>query len=274
MLAALQHILATIGFHDDVGTFIVLFGLVVTRLVTAITLTPFMGGKTVSPQVKVGLAVLISILVFPTLAPHLNAGELSSLRVMCLLIKEAVIGSTIGFLSQIIFQSVQMAGATMDYSRGMSQATFFAPQLENNVSLLGQLQLQASLVLFLVLNGHLLFLRALAGSFQKMPLLDFPQFSGGTMAAMEHMARYTGESLVIAVQLSAPVLLALFLVDVSFGAIGKVASGLNVHQESQPVKAMFGLAVFLLALSYLVSRMPGYFAGMIEEIKQFILHIT
>ena len=192
MLAALQHILASIGFHDDVGTFIVLFGLIVTRLVTAITLTPFMGGKTVSPQVKVGLAALISILVFPTLAPHLNAGELSSLRVLCLLIKEAVIGSTIGFLSQIIFQSVQMAGATMDYSRGMSQATFFAPQLENNVSLLGQLQLQASLVLFLVLNGHLLFLRALAGSFQKMPLLDFPQFSGGTMAAMEQMARYYG----------------------------------------------------------------------------------
>ena len=85
-----------------------------------------------------------------------------------------------------------MAGATMDYVRGMSQATFFAPQLENNVSLLGQLQLQASLVLFLVLNGHLLFLRALAASFQKMPLLEFPQFSGGTMAAMEQMARYTG----------------------------------------------------------------------------------
>jgi flagellar biosynthesis protein FliR len=94
------------------------------------------------------------------------------------------------------------------------------------------------------------------------------------MASMEQMARYTGESLLIAVQLSAPVLLALFLVDVSFGAIGKVASGLNVHQESQPVKAMFGLAVFLLALSYLVSRMPGYFAGMIEQIKQFVVHIA
>ena len=45
MLAALQHILASIGFHDDVGTFIVLFGLIVTRLVTAITLTPFMGER-------------------------------------------------------------------------------------------------------------------------------------------------------------------------------------------------------------------------------------
>ena len=36
------------------------------------------------------------------------------------------------------------------------------------------------------------------------------------------------------------------------------------------MKAMFGLAVFLLALAYLVSRMPGYFAEMVEQIKQFV----
>ena len=65
---------------------------------------------------------------------------------------------------------MQMAGAMVDYGRGMSQATFFAPQLETNVSLLGQLQFQAALVLFLFLNGHLLFLRALASSFQIIPL--------------------------------------------------------------------------------------------------------
>ena len=274
MLAALQQILSNLGIHQDVTAFVVLFGLVLARLVTAITLTPFLGGRAVSSRIKVGLAAVISIVLFPTLASQFNPGELSSLRVMCLLIKESVIGATIGFLSQIIFQSVQMAGATMDYARGMSQATFFAPQLEDNVSVTGQLQLQATLVLFLVLNGHLLFLRALAASFQKMPLLEFPKFSGGTLIAMEQMARYTGESLLVAVQLSAPVLLALFLVDVSFGGLGKVASGLNVHNESQPVKAMFGLGVFLLALSYIVGRMPGYFAQMMDEIRQFIQHIS
>jgi flagellar biosynthesis protein FliR len=274
MLSALQHIIGSMGFHDDVGAFIVLFGLIMARLVTAISLTPFMGGRSTASQIKIGIAVLTGILLFPSVAPRTSIGDLNAFRVLCLLIKEGVIGGIIGFLAQIIFQAVQMAGATMDYARGMSQATFFAPQLETNVSLIGQLQLQATVVLFLLFNGHLMFLRALAASFAKIPLLEFPHFSNGLLPATEQMARYTGDSLVIAVQLSAPVLVALFLVDVSFGVIGKVASGFNVHNESQPVKALLGLGVFFLTLSYIVGRMPGYFADMLQQIEQFALHIA
>jgi flagellar biosynthetic protein FliR len=270
MLPALQHLLANLGIHTDIAAFLVLFGLVLARLVSAITLAPFLGGRSVTGRVKVGLAVVISMLLFTSVAPQANLGELTTLRVMCLLVKEAVIGATLGFLSQLVFYSVQMAGATVDYGRGMSQATFLAPQLETNVSLLGQLQFQASLVLFLVLNGHLLFLRALAASYRSVPLLEFPAFSGGAFAAAEQMAHYTADSLVIALQLSAPALLALFLVDISFGMLGKVASGFRVHTESQPVKAMVGLGVVLLALAYIVDRLPGYFAGMIQQTEQLM----
>lgn len=273
MLAALQHILANLGIHTDIATFLVLFGLILARLTAAIVLTPFLGGRTVTGRIKIGLAVLISMLLFTSVAPKASVGEMNTLRVMCLLVKEAVIGATLGFLSQIVFFSVQMAGAMVDYGRGMSQATFFAPQLESNVSLLGQMQFQAALVLFLVLNGHLLFLRALADSYRSVPLLEFPSFSGGTFAGAEQMAHYTANSLMIAVQLSAPALLALFLVDISFGILGKAASGFHIHSESQPVKALLGLGVVLLALAYIMGRMPGYFAGMLQEVDQFVRHL-
>jgi flagellar biosynthetic protein FliR len=269
MLVALQRVLANLGIHTEINSFLVLFGLIFARLATAISLTPFLGGRSVAGRIKVGLAVVISALLYTSVAPDSNLGDLNVLRVMGLVVKEAVIGATIGFLSQLVFQSVQMAGAMMDYSRGMSQATFLAPQLETNVSLLGQLQLQAALVLFLVLNGHLLFVKALAASFHNVPLLEFPKFSVGTLAGMEQMAHYTSESIRIALQLSAPALLALFLVDVSFGMIGKVASGIRVHTESQPVKALLGLVVVLFALGYILNRMPGYFADMLQMVEQF-----
>src|SRR5262249_51415504 len=184
---------------------------------------PFLGGKSAAGTIKIGFAVIISALLYTSVVPQSNMGEMNTLRVMCLMVKEGVIGATLGFLSQLVFYSVQMAGAMVDYGRGMSQATFLAPQLETNVSLLGQLQFQAVLVLFLILNGHLLFLRAMADSYRTVPLLQFPAFSGGTLGAAEQMARYTGDSLLTAIQLSAPALLALFLVDISFGMLGKVA---------------------------------------------------
>jgi flagellar biosynthetic protein FliR len=270
MLAALQHILANLGVHTEIATFLVLFGLVLARIVGAIVLAPFLGGRSVSARIKIGLAAAISLLLFTSVVPQSNLGEMNTLRVMCLLVKEAVIGATLGFLSQLIFYSVQMAGAMVDYGRGMSQATFVAPQLETNVSLLGQIQFQAALVLFLILNGHLVFLRALAASYRNVPLLEFPRFSGGTFAGAEQMAHYTADSLMIAVQLSAPALLALFLVDISFGMLGKVAAGFHVHSESQPVKAIVGLGVVLLALTYIMSRMPGYFSSMLQQVDQFM----
>jgi flagellar biosynthesis protein FliR len=270
MLGALQHILTSLGIHAEPATFIVLFGLIFARLVSAISLAPFLGGRAVSGRIKVGLAAVTGMLLFTSVAPPANLVDMNALRMSCLLVKEAVIGATLGFLSQLIFYSVQMSGAMVDYGRGMSQATFFAPQLESNVSLLGQIQFQASLVLFVVLNGHLLFLRALAQSFRNVPLLDFPTFSGGTIAGAEQIAHYTAETLLISVQLSAPALIALFLVDISFGMLGKVASGFQVHSESQPVKAMVGLGVVLLALAYILNRMPVYFSGMLQELDRFM----
>ena len=272
MLAALQHILASLGFHTDVATFIMLLGLIFARLGLAIGLTPFLGGRAVTARIRIGLALVISLLLYTAVTPQVT-GEMSTLKVMCLLVKEGVIGATLGFLSQVVFNAIQMAGAMIDYGRGMSQATFFAPQLETNVSLLGQLQFQAALALFLVLNGHLFFLRALASSYQSVPILEFPRFGDGTLAGMEQMAHYTGDSIRIAMQLAAPALLTLFLIDVSFGVIAKVASGFNVHNESQPVKALVGLGVVLLSLAYILKSMPAYFADMFQQIGSFMNHI-
>lgn len=273
MLNALQRVLADVGFQTDASTFVLLFGLILTRIATAISFAPFLGGRSAASRIKMGLAFVVTLLLYKSVAPANISGDLSVLRVLCLLIKEAVIGATLGFLTQIVFYSVQMAGAMVDYGRGMSQATFVAPQLETNVSLLGQLQFQAALVLFLLLNGHLRFLQALAESYVNVPLMEFPRFSGGTLNAVEQMARYTAQSLYVALQLSAPALIALFLVDISFGMIGKVASGFNVHNESQPVKAMVGLGVVLLASAYILNRMPEHFAGMLQQIDQFGAHV-
>lgn len=273
MLRAAEQILASLGIHTDVGTFLVLFGLIFARMVGAITLTPFFGGRSIPGQVKVGLAMIVSMLLFENVAPA-NPGPMGTILVVCLLVKELLIGMTIGFMAQIVFNSIQMAGAMVDYGRGMSQATFLAPQLETNVSLLGQLQFQGALVLFLLLNGHLVFLRGLAASFQNVPVLTFPSFASGTTPAAEQLAHYTAQSLVIALQLSAPALLALFLVDVSFGVLGRVASGLQVHTESQPVKAMVGLVIVLLALAYIFNRMPGYFVELMEQMRVFMKNIV
>ena len=60
------------------------------------------------------------------------------------------------------------------------------------------------------------------------------------------------------------------LVDVAFGMLNRVASQINVHQESQPVKAMAGLGVLLLASGFLVSRMQTILGEMMNSVTAML----
>jgi flagellar biosynthetic protein FliR len=71
---------------------------------------------------------------------------------------------------------------------------------------------------------------------------------------------------VIAIQLSAPVLIVLFLVDVAFGVLNKIAPQINVHYESQTVKSLVGLVIVILTIGFVMARLDREFARMIQDL--------
>jgi flagellar biosynthetic protein FliR len=144
----------------------------------------------------------------------------------------------------------------------------FTPQLRSNVSVLAQLKFQMALVLFLTVNGHLIYIRSLALSFEQIPLRGFVRFEA--LASAERVAALSGQVFVVALQLAAPVLVALFLVDVCFAAMAKVAPQMNVYTESQPVKSMVGLAVLLLAIGLIVTRLQGVLSGFLWNVYTLV----
>jgi flagellar biosynthesis protein FliR len=151
----------------------------------------------------------------------------------------------------------------------MNHITYIAPQLPGHVSALGNLKLQAAIGIFLAIGGHLSFLRALATSFAVVPILGMPHFHPGIPAIADSAARITGTAILVGAQLSAPVILAIFLVDVSFGCIGKVASQIRINNDSNTAKGWLGLAVFFVAAAFLLDLLPGVFAAAIHAISQF-----
>src|SRR5215472_3424054 len=182
LFGTLKGVIESLGYGRDVDAFLILFGLAFARISLAISLSPFLGGRTVSGTAKVGLSILLTLLLMPGLRAGAPEGEISPLLFFTLLLKETMIGLTIGILSQLIFNGVQMAGALVDTARGMDQPGLFAPQLESNASALSQLKVQLALVLFLAVNGHLIFIRSLAASFERIPLRGFAHFDGSGRA--------------------------------------------------------------------------------------------
>ena len=187
-----------------------------------------------------------------------------------LLGKEFVVGMMIGFISQIVFFGVQIAGTVIDTQRGLNQISYLAPELPGNVSATGNLQIQASIALFLVLGGHLLFIRSLGLSFLVIPPIQIPHMAPGWEAMAEEFTRISASAIRIGVQLCAPVVLTIFLVDVSFGSIQKVASSLKISNDTHTAKSWIGLGVFCLSVPFFFEQLLHYLASMIPRIDQFI----
>jgi flagellar biosynthesis protein FliR len=272
LLDALQRIVQNLGYRGNVSDFLVVFGLALARVVSAISLTPFLGGQAVASNIKVGLSVMITALLMPTLARgQTPPGD--PLLVVALLVKEVMLGVTIGFIAQLMLYAVQTAGALIDVQRGMDQPGLHAPQLPSNVSAMGIFQFQLALVIFLFLNGHLIYIRALADSFARVPLFGFPRLADPASAA-QLLGQISGQVFVIALQLAGPVLVTLFLTDVIFGAIGKVASQVNIHNESLPVKAFVGLLILVPSIAFIFSRSGELLSQMIFNIYNVLSRIV
>lgn len=274
LLDALGRVLHTLGMRGDITQFIVLFGLALARVGTAISMVPFLGGQSVPSKVKTGLAVVVVGLLYPALAAFTGEVPVNAVLVTGLLAKEVLVGATIGLLAQFVFYAVQTAGILVDTQRGMDQPSMLSAQLASHGSMLGNFKYQAALVLFLAFNGHLLFINAIYASYQKVPLVTFPHFKAGVSAVLEHIARLSADMLLIAVQIAAPVMVAMFLVDLTFGALQKVAGRINVHAESQPIKSLVGLALVFLVIGFVLQGMRAHFATMLRNLYDFLNSIT
>jgi flagellar biosynthetic protein FliR len=272
LLDALQRIVHDLGYRGDVSDFIVVFGLALGRVATAISQAPFFGGETVATNIKVGLSVVVTSLLMPTLARTATVPH-DPLLVVALLVKEVMLGLLIGFIAQLLLYAVQAAGALIDVQRGMDQPGLYAPQLASNLSITGLFQFQLALVLLFFLNGHLIYLRALADSFARLPLFSFPSLKDPASAA-QLMGQISGQVFVIAIQLSGPVLITLFLTDVVFGAINKIASQVNVSHESLPVKACVGLLILVPSIVFIFTRTGELLSRMIWNIYDALAHVV
>ncbi|MBK8229767.1 MAG: flagellar biosynthetic protein FliR [Candidatus Eisenbacteria bacterium] len=262
----------TLGLPMDPNELLKLVTLTFGRSLPTLFLNPFLGGQMVPAQVKMGTAAAFAVLLLPQLlsAPGY---ALHTAPFGWLMAKELVIGLTLGFLSSIVFWSFATAGRLIDTQRGANMAETMVYQMKERTSFLGQLYLQVAIVVFLLLNGHHLFIRGYVHSFELLPVWTFPSFSMGPEPILNELIGLTGNLFVVALQLAAPAVIALFLTDVAFGILNRAAPQVNVFNLSQPVKMGLGLLLSIWTLSMLLGQFEVHLAQMVRDLDRFLEYL-
>jgi flagellar biosynthetic protein FliR len=236
------------------------------RILPIFLIAPFFGGRLVPATVKVGVAITFVVLVWPAL--HLATPDLSALgpvTLVALFLKEIALGVVLAFLVSMPFWAAEGAGRLADTARGANLAEVLVPQTGAQTSPLADVALQLAVILFFAVGGHLLFLRALAESYQAVPLVGFP--AAATVQGLGDLAvEATSRLILVTLGLAAPVLAALFLADLALGLVNRVAPQIQVYFLGMSLKGVLGVLVFLLALASVLQAVRGHFAEALESV--------
>jgi flagellar biosynthetic protein FliR len=233
---------------------LLLLAAILARVGAAVWIAPFLGGRLVPVTVRVGVALILCLIMLPLLLPTAPSSVSPALG-LAIVVKEALVGAALGFLVALVFWAAEAAGRLADTVRGANLAEALIPQTGARSSPLGDLFFQLTLVLFIVLGGHRVFITALGASYEILPVAGFPAVQGLQGFALL-CGRLTADLLLLALALAAPVVAALFLADLTLGLINRFAPQINVFFLAMPAKALLGIGMVVLSVGLLLGAMP------------------
>jgi flagellar biosynthetic protein FliR len=244
------------------------FVAVLARLAPAIWLVPFLAGRLVPASFRVAAAVALAVVLFPLVAADTRLLASEGVVVLVgLLVKEVFVGLAIGLFGSLVFWAAQAAGHLIDTASGTAMGETSAPLTGGQTTAQGHLLLLFTVVIFLSLGGHRLFVLALARSYELVPLGGLPSESGVQGVALLAI-RLTGELIVVAVTLAAPVIVTLLLVDITLGWLNRFAPQMNAYFLALPLKGLLGVGVMVLVVAGLVGLLPELLALGINQVER------
>jgi flagellar biosynthetic protein FliR len=270
----LQDVVGRLVEQANLSLVIFTVGLLLCRIMPVVVFSPFLGGDVVPVEVKMGVGVTLSLVIFPLVSDRMGALPISALPYIALMLKEVFIGFALAYIINIVFDAARVAGNLADTMAGTQNGQLYVPQLGQQVTLFSSLKVQLAVVLFLTLNGHHVVIQALADSFVAIPLDAFPKFSGGAWPFFDVMIRVFADMLQISLALSAPIVLSAFLTDLGMGAINRVAPNLQVFFIAMAIKPLAAVVVGSITLYMLIGRLQQEYVTMLGILKKALWLLT
>lgn len=226
----------------------------VARALGMIMVTPAFIRLGLTGMIRSSVAVAICIPAVPgVLNGILAEGQLGSLLITGLLVKELIVGMIIGIAFGIPFWGAEVAGDLVDLQRGSTSAQLIDPLQVSETSIAGTLLVFALLALFFMSGGFLLLVDGFYKSYELWPAVKFAPVIN--VNAIPALLGVLDRIMQIAVILIAPIVLALLLTDLMLAYLSRMSPQLHVFDLSLAIKNLLFAVLMVLYISYLVPYM-------------------
>lgn len=239
-------------------------GLILARVGAILMLIPGIGEAYVPPRVRLSLALLLSLVLWPVVRGALPALPDSLGAMAGWVVREITVGVMIGLLLRMLMSALATAGEIVSLQTTLSFAQTANPLQAQPASTLAAFLTVLGVTLLFATDTHHLFIAGIVGSYrliapaQPLMMQDF-----ATMAV-----RTLGDSFLLGVQLAAPVLVFALIFNLATGLVARVMPQFQVFFAAAPLSVLLGLSVFALSLGVIGTvfidryrRLAEVFAG-------------
>ena len=227
-------------------------------------LCPPFNSRLIPAQVKVLLSIGLALPMAPYLTATVPIIETSAIIASAVL--QIFVGAALGFITFLFFAAIQAAGDLIDVFGGFTLAAAYDPLSQNQSSVFGRFYNLVAVTLLFASDGHQLVLRGFMNSYKTLPL--DANFSMETFSKL--LTSGIGEMFVAALQIAGPLIAVLFLTDVAFGLLNRVAPALNAFQLGFPAKIFLVLSLAGTAIAVL----PSALNGLIDKAVTAVVSLT
>ena len=250
-------------FNFDPRT-VISFYLTLFRISVVLFVMPFFG-DTMPNVLKATLLIVLTLAVWPKLSVPAQYFPAHPASLLAMFMGELVLGMSLGIIVRMLIAAVQIGGGIINFQMGFSMVNAIDPMTGQQEPVTTHFIYMCTMLTFLSLNGHLNLIRALGNSFELVP-------PGGlflTPKLMNEVMSFSKEMFILGIRIAAPVILALFLVDLALALISKMAPQMNVMTMGFPIKIMVGF----LFLTFIMEQMTEYVTNFISSMDMVFLHI-
>lgn len=235
--------------------------MVFARVGAALMFLPGFGEATVSPRVRLMIALALSIVLTPILASRIPALPDSPALLAAYVVVEVGAGAFLGLVARAAMSALMTAGTIIAFQASLANAFTNDLTTAQQASLPAGVLTTVGVVLLFVTNFHHVLITALIGSYDLMapgaapPMADIAQ----------SFTRVVAESFGVGLAIAAPLIVVGVIATLGMGILARLMPQVQIFFVAAPAQMLLGFAVLAITLPVMMLWFMGRLGPMVES---------
>lgn len=232
--------------------------LVFSRTGAMIAFLPAIGDRNVPAQLRLVLALAVSVALAPVVAHAYPATAPANVTALTLLLaREITAGVLVGAMARIIMSALAVAGELIAMQTGLAYAQAVDPTMGTQGAVIGNFITLLGTVLVFATDLHHLAIGAIEGSYTlippgaPLPTSDMAEFAIGLVSG----------AFALGLQLAAPFLVFGFAVSAAIGLLARLMPQMQVFFVAMPINILAGFFLMMLLMGSMMTVFLNYYAS-------------